>query len=1598
MKLRMSVALRQGSVHDVTLACDVTTTVADVAHELIRAGLCDSALMEEISRRRLAPITLRAWAENSERVLLDPMSPLGESGVQSGWTIQPTLEFGETRAERRIVDTAGHIEVRSGEQQGVQFSLIAGSNLIGRDRPSRVHLLDQSVSRRHATIEIGAGPGVLIRDLGSANGTLIGGDAIVEHRILSPTTVHLGEVELRITPTAPVAIPASQEESRAQAPSHQFAHIRAPRVSPHFPVSVRDLPAPPPPPQPSRMPMVAMLAPMLLGGAMYAVTRSPMSLMMIAFSPMMMLGSWLDNRWGGRRKHAKSLAQFAEELSLERAELTQLQREEISVRATETPTLDEIKSAIAHRDELLWARRPEHRSFLEVRFGEGQLRSRTEIVLPQRGNAARELWNALQCVKQEFESVAPVPVIERFDRCGSIGVAGDRIWAEGMAAALVLQLVGLHSPDELAIACFAGPQHEHTWNWLKWLPHVDPVASPVTVWQLADEAKSSAKLLTALEGLLETRKARAQGTPQIRSHLSAETRNDAGQGDAVTGLPTTPSITVLVLEHSHTEVSRLIELAENGPDFGIHLIWVAQHRSLIPAACRTLVEVEQACGRVHFVRTGTVVPLSRIEYLDPAVAGGLARRLAPVEDSAARMLDESDLPRSVQLRDLHQSDILSGHNPILRSWEANRSLTASWRVGNEQAAISLSAVVGQSPQGPAVIDLRAQGPHALVGGTTGAGKSEFLQTWIMSMAANVSPERLTFLLVDYKGGAAFAECVELPHTVGLVTDLGPYLVRRALTSLRAELRHREELLAKHGMKDLVSMERQSDPAAPPALIIVIDEFAALARDVPEFVEGVVDIAQRGRSLGLHLIMATQRPAGVITDNLRANTNLRIALRMADEADSADVIGVNDAAFFDPDTPGRSAIKVGPGRISHLQAGYLGGRATRQNNVAQIELRSLGFTEGDAWQLPPERLAPGRKSQFLRDIERLRNGIVGASRAAGLALPRRPWLDELPSTLDLDELFAAHGGTANPALLGLRDDPAAQAQNPVYVDFENVGNLAVIGAGGTGKTSALFTLAASLSRGDANDPVHLYAIDGASGTLEAIHTLPTVGAVAPLGDQELVTRLLRHLLQTIAERGPKFAAARASGLDSYRKNSQGSPEARVVLLLDGFAAFRQASETLRSAEHFMPMLAEIMMNGRAVGVHVIITSDRPAANPASISSTLQQQFVLRLTSPNDYAALGINGDALDDAPAGRAIAAGDDRTLQVAVLGGNGDIASQSRELELLGRSLNARGVHPAPQIRNAPTVIPLERLPVSHGENPVFGITVESLDAATLPLCGLGVIAGPSGSGLSQAALTCVAALERFAHEHDETLDAALLSFDDDGLQHKRQWSHLAVGGSEVEALAATLTVAIGGAVSRGSPLGGSVGGYLGSGSLFHEQASGELLGAADGAATESIERDPPVVFSAPGKRGVIVVERAVMAEGSRALPELVALAKAARRAGVLVLFEFEMGAASAIWELYQVLKQPTWGLSLQPDEAESQSPFRENLGRVKRTGFPPGRGMAIERGSVTAVHVALARGPSKAQDAPAAKLSSPAHGHRNSGSLGQVRYSGGLDPIRVDS
>jgi len=839
---------------------------------------------------------------------VDPRLTVPDSGLRSGAAVAVARCRGSAPDPGRPVGVG---VIVAGPDCGKDFLLWPGTAYIGRGQGAEIRLSDSSVSRRHAKLVVSALPALVqgtppawvmeVVDLGSANGISVGGAPVPRSVLTSGDRVSLGDTEIEVRLTDPDGVPGADMAGSAPA-----VFVGSPRISPLFEGHHFDLPDVPERPKPSRMPWLAMLLPALMGMGLFAITKSPYSLVFVLMSPMMMLGNYVEQRRGGKKDFENLMRDLRQDLEIVATQIRESLEVEAEQRRTENPSGAECAETARTLSPLLWTRRHDTAGFLQLRLGLGTMPSRSSMTMPAVGRSTAQAWSAMARSVEGLTVVTDVPVVVDPLSTGAVGVSGDRFEALPAARSLMLQAVSLHSPAELIVTAFVSSSTAPDWDWLKWVPHTTSARSPLSANPLACTAPACSALLSQIENLVASAgDLAAPGEDRQISH---------------------PCVLVLVENDAPAERSRLVRLAENGWRKGICVVWLAPTTASLPAACRVFLEVHGSQGDAGYVRNGTVVTSVVVDVVSAGRALEAARLLAPVEDSGAPVDDAGDLPRAVSLLTLTGTALAHSERAVLERWGESRPiLTGPFAPQTpHRGAGNLRAIIGQSAQGTFSVDLRADGPHALVGGTTGSGKSELLQAWILGMASAHSPQRVTFLLVDYKGGSAFRDCIELPHTVGLVTDLSPHLVQRALASLSAELCHRERLLARHRAKDLVELETRGEVEAPPSLVIVVDEFAALVQEVPEFVEGVVNVAQRGRSLGVHLILATQRPAGVIRDNLRANTNLRIALRMADENDSTDVLGSSVAASFNLDLPGRAVSKCGPGRLTSFQTGYAGG--------------------------------------------------------------------------------------------------------------------------------------------------------------------------------------------------------------------------------------------------------------------------------------------------------------------------------------------------------------------------------------------------------------------------------------------------------------------------------------------------------------------------------------------------------------------------------------------------------------------------------------------------------------------------------------------------
>ncbi len=1490
MRVKLTYRRGDGTASDVVVTADARSTIAEVAATIERVDPIGFAPTDQGGGRTLAALL----PGQTEPVVLPPDAPLGEAWIGSGALVQVVDKSAASRPAMRSGPVRAVVRIVSGPGAGRLEELHAGSYVVGRAADSDLVLEDPLVSKRHARIEVGEE--IEVVDLGSANGIEVDGAPVTRLHVGEPVQLTLGDTSLRVEPRAVAGQTAGLVAKAGPVP-----FVRSPRVEPRY-QGVEFAP-PDVPVEQDKPPFnpFMLVAPVLMGGGMFLVTGNPMSLMFIFMSPIMMLGNFFNQRRGSKAKRKRAVARFEAHLAGLREELAKEVVVERRARLQESVATPLALAEAQRRGPLLWTRRPEHWSFLNVRFGIATMPTRCTISQPSRGELIAEYQEALDELVAKHRDVEGVPVIENLHDAGSVGLAGGAAHVEGSLAAVLVQLTALHSPAELVTCALVPPTWSERLQWLKWLPHSSSAHSPLAGPHLADSASSSGLLLSQLEELVTARLQRAQQRGAVRAEDGALDRGaTVGVRDTAGTTSPIPAVVVVVAVGVDVDTARLAQLSELGPDAGVFPIWVAPEVADLPAACRTFISFEpDGRAAVSYVRLGRVVPDVQVETVDPEVALAYARRMSPVFDAGAVVEDSSDLPRSISLVSLLGPEMFAQPEAVVDRWRENASLVEPLAEGQaprgRRRAGSLRAIVGSAGVDPLHLDLRSQGPHALVGGTTGAGKSEFLQAWVLGLAAEYSPQRVTFLFVDYKGGSAFADCVQLPHCVGLVTDLSPHLVRRALTSLRAELHYRERLFNRKKAKDLLELEKRGDPDAPPALVLVFDEFAALVSDVPEFVDGVVDIAQRGRSLGIHLVMATQRPAGVIKDNLRANTNLRVALRMADESDSTDVIGVRDAATFDPSIPGRGVVKSGPGRLHPFQSAYAGGWTSAEPTRAGVQVAHLRFGAEVRWDEPAGDDVPGALEEDLgpTDQQRLVRTVRGASRQAGLAAPRRPWLAELAPVYDLTKLRQR---TDAELVIGVSDRPEHQEQVPVYFRPDTDGHLAVYGTGGAGKSAALRTLAAAAGITPRGGPVHVYGLDFAAGGLRMLADLPHVGAVIPGDDVDRVVRLWRMLREELDRRAPLFAEASAASITEYRAQG-GEPDLpRILVLLDGYPGFRDDFEVGPGRSQWYDVFRDVLAEGRQLGIHVALSADRPGSVPTSVRSAVQRNVLLRLAD-DSYRILDEPDDVLSaGSPPGRAVMGG--LETQVAVVGGLPSVAEQASATRELGAAMLRAGVRPAREIGSLPVEYPATDLPDAVGGLPVLGLSDIDLGPVGFDPDGVLLLAGAPGSGRTNAAAALALAVRRAEPDVRCYLVAEARS----ALVGVGGWTDVASTPEQVVTLAQNLTAAVEDEGTEGRIV------------VVVESINDYLQGPAD--------------------------------------KPLVDLIKAIKRSSHTLVADGDTAAWGPTWPLLGEVKAARRGLLLQPDASEGEILLKTALPRVQRSEMPPGRGFFVARGKFVRVHL----------------------------------------------
>ncbi len=1067
--------------------------------------------------------------------------------------------------------TARTLAIVGGVRAGVAHPFpLSGMVLIGRSPRAGVQLDDPAVSGSHCSISVNE-----IIDHGSRNGTSVDGHAVppgIGAVLPVGGIVRIGSTRLVVRTALddrPVAVTSALGASGGTIPFN-----RPPRQLPDVDLPGLNAPCEAPELAPSEALSVAGIVLPIIAGLVIALLLSPLFAVFAALGPVITIGTWWERRRRNRRDYRRALAELDEQLGGLAVALPVSRVAEMERRRALHPDLAEVVRRAEGPSVHCWERRPGHADAFRVAIGVAD-EAFSPTLITTGGEAPADSAVALLASLPPMSDVA----VEVALSPGSVvGLVGERGAAVAVARALVLQAAVHHGPADLAVA--VGADDTVVWDWCRWLPHT---ADHVT-------ARRGATVVSTVEvGAADALLAVAAD----RAILAVIDGADPFQGRSTVGRR--------LLGSERTAAIVLVDDA---------------HR--LPAGC-DLVVTADGSGRVEIVDPRQHGDGQRVLGwgIEEAVAQRAARRLARLDDPELPLVG-AGVPVACGLLGLLG---VSGddHHEILRRWRSS------------SGTAGLAVPIGADAQGPVVLDLIADGPHVLVGGTTGSGKSELLRSLVAGLAAWADPDHLAMVLVDYKGGAAFDCCADLPHVAGLVTDLDEQLGARALRCLEAELRYREHRLREVGSEDLAAfrsrcavMQSEGSSREPlPRLLVVVDEFASLAGDLPDFLDSLVGIAQRGRSLGVHMVLATQRPAGVVTDDIRANATCRIALRVSDPRESVDIIDAADAAGIPRSRPGRAIARFGPGEVIPFQSALSTGRSTKEAGVC---VRG-GEEASDTPDGPT-------------DLERLVATVHAAHASVGGVAPRSPWPPALPTDVCRAELADTADG-CEPSGWLLVDEPDEQRQSVSGWTLDD-GHLAVVAAPGAGATTTLATAVLEVTRCGGDEAPHVYVVDLDAGGLSPLVALAHCGAVVGPTAKELRVRLLRWMDDEIV-----------------RRRADDQPSARILLVIDDLGGLSRAHDPVREqAVH--EALERIWADGPSVGVTAAVSLRRTADLAPAMAATVGTVLLHRVGDPSDALRFGVK-ESTESFPSGRVLRAGDRAVAQVI------------RDAPSLSESVRARG-------------------------------------------------------------------------------------------------------------------------------------------------------------------------------------------------------------------------------------------------------------------------------------------------------------------------------------
>lgn len=911
------------------------------------------------------------------------------------------------------------------------------------------------------------------------------------------------------------------------------------------------------------------------------------------------------------------------------------------------PPLGEVLTYTSDRKKL-WSRRRTDDDFLALRLGSGSYPMLAELSYPERrfDLESDPLEEEMYDIVERKPVLEDVPVLLELQKDRAVGILGDREARMGFVRSMMMRLALLYSCDEVKLVLLADPDDLPGLEFARWLPHCWNDLR--TLRYIASDAAEAYQVGEGISSLLQQEEGRSKK-----------------QSDS-------PHFVVFALSKrllDNMEALRTALQSEKGCNASLFALF-----DDLPKECATLIRLNDRHSAAVSVNGGSITFLDDIDR--PSQRFRLDDYKAAASELSMRALYR------LELKALSEASALPKSYTFLGMYGVNRvehlNILGRWHENNASRSLEVPVGIGKDGE-PFMLNLHQKhhGPHGLVAGTTGSGKSEFLLTYILSLAINFHPDEVAFLLIDYKGGGlagAFddaARGIHLPHLIGTITNLDGSTIARSLVSIQSEMTRRQVVfqkarsLAGEGTMDIYiyqNLYRQGVVKEPmPHLFIISDEFAELKQQQPDFLSALVSIARIGRSLGVHLILATQKPGGIVTEQIQSNAKFRVCLKVQDRADSMEMLKRPEASELKE--TGRFYLQVGNNeQFAMGQAAWCGadyeltqGETTQKDKSIQ----AIDNTGNSLLNLAPPVLRTSSGQSQLVAIMHLISQIAGRE---GIR-PRQLWLPPLPDKLDIDAIPTAEPAGPGEVVYncGMIDDPSELAQFPMTLNLTAGGNLLLVGEPGSGKTSFIQTMLWKLSDKYSPEQMNYYILDYSSRLLRLFSDLPHCGAALSEDDEGLLDAFFAVIDKLTKERRELFSRLEVG---SYEAACEIQPIPLILVVIDNLAGMGNT----RKGQKYLEELLGRIKNCGVCGMRFVIGISHLNEATFRIKQELLTRVTLCMKDRYSYGdALNVRVSYVPPEKKGRGLFVHEGRPLEVQMAQIGPNLSDRDRVVELKDR-------------------------------------------------------------------------------------------------------------------------------------------------------------------------------------------------------------------------------------------------------------------------------------------------------------------------------------------